>query len=329
MRGPRLIAMLAGLRERLDRRVTARQQRAILLGATLLFLGGGVLAWMQLDIGASELRPVPLVLVAVVGVPATAMVNAAEYVVSAVIVGQRARWADAMRVGVVGTAANMLPLPGAAAVRIRALRELGPGYRRATAATLVVGLGWIAVAAALAAGAVASAAEWRVAVGFAAVAGLTGTGAVMVLRRLVPPERSRSRLLLLVVAVEVASVLVGALRLMLVLEGLGMPGALAAGLVLAVSGSLSAAVGVLPGGLGVRELIAAGLAPLVALPAAAGFTASAVNRLIGMAVHAPLTLLLARGGGILGGRGEPPAPVPTQPGGQPVREDPDGAPDAP
>jgi uncharacterized membrane protein YbhN (UPF0104 family) len=50
-----------------------------------------------------------------------------------------------------------------------------------------------------------------------------------------------------------------------------------------------------PGGFGLRELIAALLAPLVGLPASAGFAATAINRVIGIVVLAPVTAALALG----------------------------------
>ena len=64
-----------------------------------------------------------------------------------------------------------------------------------------------------------------------------------------------------------------------------------------MSSSLAAAAGILPGGFGLRELIAAALAPLVGLPASAGFAATAINRVMGIVVLAPITAALALGWG--------------------------------
>jgi len=90
------------------------------------------------------------------------------------------------------------------------------------------------------------------------------------------------------VAVEVASVATIVLRLALLLAAVRVPAGLAEPLVLAVAIALAAALGVFPGGLGVREGLSAALAPLVGLPMSVGFLVAALNRAIGLVVLAPL-----------------------------------------
>ena len=87
---------------------------------------------------------------------------------------------------------------------------------------------------------------------------------------------------------EVAQVLVGAGRLALAVAAIGSPVDLSQALGLAVAPVAGSALGVLPGGLGVRETIAATIAALVAMPAAIGGAAAAVDRLLGLAVVAVL-----------------------------------------
>ena len=57
----------------------------------------------------------------------------------------------------------------------------------------------------------------------------------------------------------------------------------------------ASAVGFLPGGIGLREVIAAGLAPLVGLPASLGYLSAALDRVVGLTVLVPVTLLLVGG----------------------------------
>lgn len=289
----RLIELLRRLRAGLDRRLTGRTRRILIWVAVVVFVVGGVVALRSLDIDRTRISWTPLVIAAVVGVPLTAVVNAFEYVVTARIVDRRVGAVAALRISVLSTAANMLPIPGAALVRIRALRELGPGYRSATSATIVVGLTWIGVSASMAGG-------WLTAVGwpargvpFLAVGIALLTVAWTVLRRSVGGAERRQRLAAAALGIEVISVASSAFRIVLVLTGLGLEPTVAAGLVLAVSGSMAAAAGIFPAGLGIRELIATALAPVAGLPAAAGFAASAVNRVLGILVHAPIAAALS------------------------------------
>lgn len=57
--------------------------------------------------------------------------------------------------------------------------------------------------------------------------------------------------------------------------------------------AVTAVVGILPGGIGVREGLVAYLGTAGGLAAAAGFAASALDRLLGLAAHMPVALFLA------------------------------------
>jgi len=73
----------------------------------------------------------------------------------------------------------------------------------------------------------------------------------------------------------------------------------AQGLGLAVAPVAASAVGILPGGLGLREAIAASIAALVDLPAAVGGAAAAVDRVLGLVVVGLFAAVL----GVTGRRG--------------------------
>lgn len=288
----RLFSRLRSLAERARGEPSPRTKKVALVAAIAIFVGGAGLALRSLDLSLSALRITPLILAAGIGVPLTAVINGLEYVASGRIVGRRIRSVEALRISVLSTAANLLPIPGAALVRIQSLRQTGTPYRRATSSTLVVGFGWIGVSALLAGSWLMFTAGrgWAwifiavgvVAMGFAYVA-LAASG---------PPRRDRARLAALVLGVECLSVLTAAFRIYLVLLGLGTDANVSQGLVLAVAGSLSATAGIFPGGLGIRELLAGALSPIVSLEPAFGFLATALNRIIGIAMHAPIGLVL-------------------------------------
>lgn len=88
---------------------------------------------------------------------------------------------------------------------------------------------------------------------------------------------------------------VAGLRFFFVLVAFGFDVSIGQALALATSGILATAVGIVPGGLGLRELLAGAFAPLVALSASVGVLAAIVNRIAGMvglmAVSAVLTVV--------------------------------------
>ena len=266
-------------------------QRALFAAATVVFLVGGALALRNLEIGWATLRWGPLLAAAFLVVPAAIVANTYEYLISARILNYRVGFAAALRLTVISTAANLLPLPGGVLVRVQGLRGLGSNYRRAAASTALIGIAWIGVSALCAAGILVQGSRPLVGLGFAAAGVVCLVGFWGLIRRIVAPE-ARVRLAAATILAELAAVAVDAVRLLLVLMGLGVDVSLDQTAVLAVSASLAAATGVLPGGMGVRELIAAALAPLVGLPASAGFAATALSRIIGIFFLVGLSALL-------------------------------------
>lgn len=293
---------LHGLGERLTRFYvrtrrppSPRVQRLLLAAATITFIGGGWLAFASLDVSLADVRWAPLLVAALVGVPLTLLTSTLEYTTSARMLGHRSPLVPALRLTVVSTAANLLPLPGAFLVRVHGLRSMGSGYGKALGSTAVVGIVWIGVSAVLA-GALLVPAGSLIAAAALLVVGVPLLGLAHVwLRRSVSDVAERRRIAGILVLVEVLAVLMNAGRLVLILIGLNVDASLNQTLVLAVSSSLAAAAGILPGGFGLRELIAAALAPLVGLPAAAGFVAPAINRVMGIVILAPVTLALMLG----------------------------------
>ena len=261
------------------------------MGAGLLFVVGVVLSLDALALSLDQLRWWLLALVAVVGTAATIAVNAAELraMVACVEPGRRIGWWEATRVVVVATAANILPVPGGAVVRIHTLHSPRTGLRAASLVTALAAVLWVAAAVALAGvGALGTVPALGA---LALVAGLAGmVGAGVLLQRVGRPCPWSTVAWLAVV--EVITTLLHALRLWLVLLGLGLEASFVQALVLAAAAPVAAAAGVFPSGLGLAELLSALLAPLAGLTAAAGLTATAVARVLGLVTTAPLALAL-------------------------------------
>jgi hypothetical protein len=270
-----------------------RAQRAILVVAAVGFTVGAWFALKSLDVSLAEVHWPPLLIAALVGVPLTLIANTFEYLLSGRMLHHRIQLLPALQLTTISTAANLLPLPGAFLVRIQGLRALGSGTGKALASTMVIALVWIGISSLLAGILLAFSESWIASVTLSAVGVITLIGAYVWLVRAVPERGERRRIAMLAVAIELFAVVTNAARLVLILIGLRVDASLGQALVLAVSSSLAAAAGIFPGGLGLRELIAALLAPLVGLPASAGFAATAINRVMGIIVLAPITAVLA------------------------------------
>ncbi len=285
-------AAVGGLLRRRAEQRSPRVERALLVLSALVFLGAGYFAFQRFPDVEGGLEWWPLLLGSVGGVPPTVFLNGMEFHTSALMVGHRVPASRALRVTVIANAANLLPLPGAALVRVQALRQLGPGYREAVSATALIGAGWVAITvliagvAQLALGSPALGAAWTA----VALVGLVIAYAWM--SRRVGAERAPA-LAVRVALIEVAFVVVNGLRLFLIIEGLGFDVDATQAVALTVAGAAAAAVGIFPGGLGLREAIAAGISPLVGLPVAVGLMATVVHRLASFAVLGSVALGLA------------------------------------
>src|SRR6202012_4641630 len=110
--------------------------------------------------------------------------------------------------------------------------------------------------------------------------GFAGAGIAMlvacwqVVRRLEAPDGTAATLAR-IAAVETGLVLVQAVRLALVLRGFGVSISPAQAVALALSGVVAAALGIVPGGLGLREALATGIGPVVGLPASVSLIGTA------------------------------------------------------
>ncbi len=99
-------------------------------------------------------------------------------------------------------------------------------------------------------------------------------------------------MILSLVGIKSALVLMDALRIFTCFLILGLDGTFGQASVLTVSSVLGAAVSIVPAGLGIREGAAALLAPFVALAAASAYLSTSLNRVIGLAIMAPVALFL-------------------------------------
>jgi len=282
-------------------------ERVLLFLAVGLFLLVTALALMGFPDTDRPVRWLLLVVGTLLTVPPIAVLNAAEYRISGEILGHRISMVDAFRVSVIASVVNQLPIPGAALVRIRALRRQGSTYGKATGSTATVGLAWIGTTGVVSGIWQLPSDRWSLGLALAG-AGVAVLALSYSLIRRQSGAGTATGLLAQLVAVETGTVMLSAVKFWVVLAAIGFPISFGQATVLTVSMVVAAATGFFPGGLGIREVVAGALSPLISLPVAVGLLATAVSRVVGMigfSVVAGTFLLL----GPKSATGPPPEPA--------------------
>jgi len=257
--------------------------------AAMTFAVGLFLSLASTSIKWSQVNWFALLLVVCAGVPAMTVANAYEYQVSARILRLPIGAAHALRTTVLATAANLLPLPGGSLVRTKGLMNAGGSGRRAIAVTIGMAIAWLGVALLMAG--VLGGLRVAAAIGVGAVGILVLATATMLLRRVAGSDRLRS-LLGQVALAELMATIATAGRIWLVGAALGTHVGLGA-FVLGAAPVLGAIVVVVPAGLGVRELVAAGTAPAIGLDPGVGYLITALDRIAGLIVHGLFAAVIA------------------------------------
>jgi uncharacterized membrane protein YbhN (UPF0104 family) len=282
----------------LSRVLTARQRKGspwLLVFALALFIVFTVIAFRALPPIEQPIRWELILISGLVCVPLITLLNSLEYRVMAHFADHHPPVLEILQVSILGSAANLLPVPGAVVVRIANLRKGGVKVGRGLNLTAIVGLTWVGSAWLL--GGLAN--LWGHP-GFASVAlalgvSLMTVSLILLVRSLEPGNRLSGCIELL--AIEVGFVMMQALRLFLVASALRFDVSFAQTSALVIAVVSAAAIGFLPGGLGAREGIAALLSPIVGIPAAVGLVITAVDRVINLSVlsvFAVVVTLVAR-----------------------------------
>lgn len=288
----RAMDVVARLTGRGGRR-SASVERVLLVLAVIVFVGAAVVAWQQLPEleESADLRWIALV--ALFGAAALA-INAREFAWSARVLGSPVDGREALRVSTLSSAANVLPIPGSVAIRTRALLQGGQTLGTAAVVTTAVGIAWVAFAALAAAVLGAVLAEWGLAM-ITAASGVAGVVvAVLLLRRSAPAVTGRDFTELAVI--EAASVLASGVRLYAVALTFGFGVSFGQAVTVNLGGILSNVAGLLPGGLGLREVASGAFGLLVGVPVSIGVLMAAADRIGFYLVLAVVALAMVRGG---------------------------------
>lgn len=223
-------------------------------------------------------------------VPFTVLSNATQFWLTARIAGLRPPVFKVLTVTLLSTAANLLPVPGGSVVRIMALKKPGQNFRQPIALTAFVAIIWLSISSL-----VAAACLFLLRLnGLALIAVTLFTISGIFAKFAWPAGLSESRRWIAgLVLVQSFLVVVGGIRLWLCFHAIGEPINLQESLVLLFSSVVAALAGIAPGGFGLTEATAAGLAVLIGVAPDAAFIATALNRITGLMLIGPFAVLIS------------------------------------
>ena len=265
-------------------------RRLLLTAGAFLFFGSLTLALVNLPDSPERVRWRLLLLVPALLAPASMYVSAVEFRLTGALAGRYIGAMESIRVSVVSSLANLLPLPGSFVVRAGHLAGHGVSVGRATAAPAVLALGWTGMSAAAAGALMLTRSQSQWGLVFLAGGAAALLAGFMILNRL--NRRRRWLLAGSVVLVETISVGISITRYYVILSALGFDPTLEASTVLALASVLGVVAGIVPGGLGIREVLAGVFGLIVDLDVAVGVLAASVNRLLGLIALAAVAVLL-------------------------------------
>lgn len=262
------------LLQKLESSRNISQGRPWILGVALVvFVAISVASLMNLPDTPRSPDPIYVVPILLLTV-ATLLINGLEFKVAGSLASRTVPLDLAIQTSVLSSAANVLPIPGAALVRVRALREVEVSYKRAIMSTTVVGVAWLGASAA-GAGVLLIWEGFLVAGSIMVVLGILAMVLGPVLMR-----AADSRVLSSLLAVEFGSMIITTLRLFFIAKATGLDISLSTAATLGLSGVLASAAGLFPGGLGLREGLSAAMAPLTESNASVAVVISALDRIV-------------------------------------------------
>ena len=263
-----------------------RYRWPLTLAGALVLIGGVAWSLSRLEFDVARLQPAYLVLVASVLVPASIAVAAINLEILGKVVGTSIPISNAVAVTAYGRVAELLPIPGAALARGAALMQSGANLAQTTSVLIWSSLMTLAMVALFACYPLAQVhAFLGVAVGGAGILGLLLTGAWFL-------SRSNARIVGAMVGLRFVNVAIGVLRFWACFAAIGFGVPMDQAAVFVIASSITTYIGIVPGGLGISEILSASLALLIDIDPLAAFLAAAVDRIVGLAISGLVALIM-------------------------------------
>jgi hypothetical protein len=267
------------------------QLRAIGISVALaVFIFG--LAWSLRAVPSLGLkfRLGPALTLLVIGAPIGTLINSVELYAISRMAGGPMKWPTSIELTIYSTAANMLPVPGGALTRLAGMKAHGVGLRAGSGMLLLSALLWGGLAFAYSAAALIWLGHTLLAASFLAASGFIAATCILALYKI-----GHWRLAGVIALLRAISFPLEAVRLVLAASALGSSIGFIQASVFSAASFASAAVVIVPTGLGIRETLVALLAPLALLDPAMGFLIASLDRIVwmaGLALTAGTVLLL-------------------------------------
>lgn len=236
------------------------------------------LSWRHLELGISGVR-VDLLLAGYPFAFLALLMTTYEYRFSKILLGSESNWREEVSVSIFGSLANILPLPGGAMVRIVALRRHGIAVRKSSKCLASVALIWVALSSGVTAVVIFINARFWVAAGV----GAAGIMAFFVAITLIWTLFDRPFLFLTwFITLEMMVIAVTVIRNYLVIRSVGLDASFFQAMGLVAASSLAVAMGVVPAGIGVREVLSGLIGSQIDLDFSSAVIISSVNQFISL-----------------------------------------------
>jgi len=294
---PRWLRRLLSLRSKV--KTSPKLEQRLLIVALIVFVGATIAGLIALPPIDGGINWPPLVALALIGYPLMVLGMAGQYIASARIVAIDVGIWHAYRIAILSAAANLLPVPGAVVVRAASLSRAGTGLGKSFASSTAVGFSWLGMTGVV--GGIFLLLDDELGTGLVYLAaGLVANIAYVAwVHRLTRTGDHGRSAILLGLGVGAGIAIVAGINQWLAFEALRADVSFSQSVAISAAGVLAATVGFFPGGLGLREVFAAGLAANVGVSAALGAVATALGRVVAMADLAIITVAVR-----IGGRGD-------------------------
>lgn len=274
--------------------ITTKVARQVGLAlALVLFVGGVIVSARAVPNLPERIELLPIALLLILGAPVTMVLGTVEFMLTARAAGRPITWRSAVEVTIYSNATNLLFAPAAYATKLAALKAHGVALKRGSASMILFAALWGGLAFLYAAAALAVQLKTELSVIFLTVSLALLIAAAVGFRRLGAAWSAPGT----VAAMRLVSFPIEAFRYLLALWAVGSAAGFAQASVLVAGSFLGMIVGIVPAGLGVRELVVGAMSPLVDVAPEIGFLAAALGRvvwMIGQAAVSAVVLLAMR-----------------------------------
>ncbi|GHF14275.1 hypothetical protein GCM10017044_05460 [Kordiimonas sediminis] len=266
-----------------------RTARFTILGIALVLFSGGLYFSVQsYPVSLTDLNVSTLLFITLVLMPLIMIFNALEFMVSAPALDAHPDFKASFKTITIGSAINMLPMPGTTLAKLTKLKSMGVSLRQGTLMTMLISLNWLLISGVFA-GICLLLLDLKV---YGIVVGAVSFTALIGLITISVPYWGGMRRCLKVLGVRLVLVLLAAAQTYLSFKAIGSLSSPAEASLISISWIFGSAASVVPAGLGVSEAISALIAIAIQTSPATAFLAISLTRILNMVTVLPVAAFL-------------------------------------